>query len=129
MTNGVGKPGGRSRGADDARVMDFESADRLSIGMNLSQVQAAATQLDAHLHVALAGGGDLYLAYTTVAEVEADNLIVRARGALGGGVACLKGANAEIGGVGGALDAARPCAAVSVSKVVVLMSVAGGRFR
>ena len=57
-------------------VMDFESADRLSIGMDLSQVQGAATQLGDHLHVALADGGDLYLAYTTLAEVEADSLIV-----------------------------------------------------
>ena len=57
-------------------VMDFDSADRLSIGMNLSQVQAAATQQGGHLHIALAGGGDLYLAWSTVADVEADHLIV-----------------------------------------------------
>ena len=57
-------------------VMDFDSPDRLDVGMSLSQVQAAATQQGAHLHVALAGGGDLYLANTTLAEVEADNLIV-----------------------------------------------------
>ena len=57
-------------------IMDFDSADRLSIGMTLSQVQAAATQLGDHLHVALAGGGDLYLAWTTLTEVEADHLIV-----------------------------------------------------
>ena len=57
-------------------VMDFESADRLDVGMPLSQVQAAATQQGAHLHVALAGGGDLYLANTALAEVEADNPVV-----------------------------------------------------
>ena len=57
-------------------VMDFESADRLSIGMNLSQVQAAATLLGDHLHVALAYGGDLYLANTVLADVEVDHLIV-----------------------------------------------------
>ena len=43
--------------------------------MTLPQVQAAATQLGDHLHVALAGGGDLYLANTTLTEVEADHLI------------------------------------------------------
>lgn len=57
-------------------VMDFDSVDRLSIGMNLSQVQGAATQLGDHLHVALANGGDLYLALSTIADIEADNLIV-----------------------------------------------------
>ena len=57
-------------------VMDFDDADRLSIGMNLSQVQAAATQLGTDLHIALAGGGDLYLANTTLTDIEADNLIV-----------------------------------------------------
>ena len=57
-------------------IMDFDSSDRLSIGMNLSQVQAAATQQGDHLHIALAGGGDLYLAWSTVADVEADNLMV-----------------------------------------------------
>ena len=56
-------------------VMDFDPADRLDVGMTLAQVQAAATQQGAHLHVALAGGGDLYLANTVLAEVEADNLI------------------------------------------------------
>ena len=55
-------------------VMDFDPADRLDVGMTLAQVQAA-TQQGAHLHVALAGGGDLYLANTVLAEVEADNLI------------------------------------------------------
>ena len=57
-------------------VMDFDSSDRLSIGMTLPQVQAAAAQVGAHLHVALAGGGDLYLANTTLTEIEADNLIL-----------------------------------------------------
>lgn len=56
--------------------MDFEDSDQISIGMNLAQVQAASTQLGYHLHVALEGGGDLYLAFTTLAEIEADNLIV-----------------------------------------------------
>ena len=56
-------------------VMDFDPADRLDVGMTLAQVQAAATQQGAHLHVALAGGGDLYLANTVLAEIEADNLI------------------------------------------------------
>ena len=56
-------------------IMDFDEDDRLAIGMNLAQVQAAATQLGADLHVALAGGGDLYLANTTLTEIEADNLI------------------------------------------------------
>ena len=56
-------------------IMDFDSSDQISIGMNLSQVQNAATQLGEHLHVALPGGGDLYLANTTLAEIEADNLI------------------------------------------------------
>ena len=56
-------------------VMDFDSSDRLDLGMTLAQVQAAATQLGEHLHVALAGGGDLYIANTVLADVEADNLI------------------------------------------------------
>ena len=56
-------------------IMDFEEADRLDVGMNLGQLQAAATQLGADLHVALAGGGDLYLANTALADIEADNLI------------------------------------------------------
>ena len=56
-------------------VMDLDDADRLAIGMTLPQVQAAATQQGAHLHVALAGGGDLYLANTTLAEIDADHLI------------------------------------------------------
>ena len=56
-------------------VMDLDDADRLDIGMTLPQVQAAATQVGAHLHIELAGGGDLYLANTTLAEVEADHLI------------------------------------------------------
>ena len=56
--------------------MDFEAADRLDIGMTLEQVQASATQLNEHLHIALEGGGDLYLANTVLADVEADNLIV-----------------------------------------------------
>ena len=43
--------------------------------MTLPQVQAAATQLGDHLHVALAGGGDLYLANTTLTEIEAGYLI------------------------------------------------------
>lgn len=55
--------------------MDFDSSDRLAIGMTLPQVQAAATQQGAHLHVALVGGGDLSLAYTTLPELEADHLI------------------------------------------------------
>ena len=57
-------------------VMDFDSSDRLAIGMNLSQVQASATQLGDHLHVALPGGGDLYLANTTIGDLGADNLVV-----------------------------------------------------
>ena len=56
-------------------VMDFDSDDRLAIGMSLSQVQAAATQFGPDLHIALAGRGDLYLAATTLAEIEADNLM------------------------------------------------------
>ena len=44
-------------------------------GMNLAQVQAAATQLGEDLHVALAGGGDLFFAGRTLAGIEADNLI------------------------------------------------------
>ena len=56
-------------------IMDFDEADRLAIGMNLAQVQGAATQIGADLHVALAGGGDLYLANTTLSEIEADNLV------------------------------------------------------
>ena len=56
-------------------IMDFDSSDRLSIGMNLEQIQAAATQLGEHLHVALPGGGDLYSANTSLAEIEADNII------------------------------------------------------
>ena len=56
-------------------VMDFDDADRLSIGMTLPQAQAAATQQGAHLHVALANGADLYLAYTTLPELDADHLI------------------------------------------------------
>ena len=57
-------------------IMDFDDADRLAIGIDLSQVQAAATQLGADLHIALAGGGDSYLAGTTLTEIEADNLVV-----------------------------------------------------
>ena len=57
-------------------VMDFDSADRLDVGMTLSQVQAAAMQQGEHLHVALTSGGDLYLANTVPADVEADNLVV-----------------------------------------------------
>ena len=56
-------------------IMDFDGADRIAIGMNLAQVQAAATQLGPDLHVARAGGVDLYLAGTTLSEIEADNLI------------------------------------------------------
>ena len=56
-------------------IMDFDASDRLAIGMTLAQVQGAATQLGADLHVALAGGGDLYLANTTLSEIEADNLV------------------------------------------------------
>ena len=54
----------------------FGEAHRLAIGVSLSQVQAAATQLGTDLHIALAGGGDLYLANTTLTEIEADNLVV-----------------------------------------------------
>ena len=57
-------------------IMDFDSSERLSIEMNLAQVQAASTQQGSHLHIDLAGGGDLYLASSTVADIEADNLIV-----------------------------------------------------
>ena len=57
-------------------VMDFDGDDRLEgLVMTLAEVQAAATQLGADLHVALDGGGDLYLANTTLSEIEADNLI------------------------------------------------------
>ena len=56
-------------------VMDFDDADRLSIGMTLPQVQASATQLGAHLHIGLAGGGNLYIANTALWELDADNLI------------------------------------------------------
>ena len=56
--------------------MDFDSSDLLSIGMNLTQLQSAATQLGEHLHVALADGVNLYFANTTVVDIEADNLIV-----------------------------------------------------
>ena len=56
-------------------IMDFDVSDRFIIGMNLAQVQDAATQLGAHLHVALANGGDLYLANTVVAEIDVDNLV------------------------------------------------------
>ena len=56
-------------------VMDFDDADRLDIGMTLPQVQAAATQRGEHLHIELADGGDLYLANTTLAEIEADHLV------------------------------------------------------
>ena len=55
--------------------MDFDSSDQISIGMNLSQVQNAATQLGEHLHIELPGGGDLYLAFTTLSEIGSDNLI------------------------------------------------------
>ena len=44
--------------------------------MNLSQVQSAATQLVADLHIVLAGGGDLYFAGTTLVDIEDDNLVV-----------------------------------------------------
>ena len=57
-------------------IMDFDSSDRISIGMDLAQVQAASTQVNYHLHVALEGGGGLYLAWSTIADLEADNLIV-----------------------------------------------------
>ena len=55
--------------------MDLDDADRLSIGVTLPEVQAAATQKGAHLHVALANGADLYLANTTLPELDADHLI------------------------------------------------------
>ena len=55
--------------------VDLRRLAFLSVGMTLAQVQAAATQLGEHLHVALAGGGDLYIANTVLAEVEADNLL------------------------------------------------------
>ena len=72
-----GGPGADVFRVDGGRswVMDFEASDRLAIGMTLAQVQGAATQLGADLHVALAGGGDLYLANTTLSEIEADNLV------------------------------------------------------
>ena len=56
-------------------IMDFDSSDKISIGMNLSQVQNAATQRGDHLHIELPGG-DLYLANTILSDIEADNLIV-----------------------------------------------------
>ena len=56
-------------------IMDFDGADRIAIGTNLAQVQAAARQLGPDLHIALAGGGDLYLAGTMLGEIEADNLV------------------------------------------------------
>ena len=56
-------------------IMDFESADRLDIGMNLSQVQAASTQLGYDLGINLPGGGNLYMANTTIWDIGADNLI------------------------------------------------------
>ena len=43
--------------------------------MTLAQVQASATQLGEHLHIDLAGGGDLYIANIVLADLEADNLL------------------------------------------------------
>ena len=54
--------------------MDFDGADLLDMGMTFSGLRAAATQLGPHLHIAFEGGS-LYLANTTLADVEADNLL------------------------------------------------------
>ena len=56
--------------------MDFDGDDRLDADLNLPEVRAAATQLGADLHIVLFGVGDLYLANTTLTEIEADNLVV-----------------------------------------------------
>ena len=56
--------------------MDFDGDDRIEgLGLTFAQFQAAATQLGTDLHVAFEGG-DLYLANTTLADVEADHLVV-----------------------------------------------------
>ena len=56
-------------------IMDLAGEDRIEgLGMTLSQVQAAATQQGAHLHVAF-DGGDLYLAFRTIADVDTDALV------------------------------------------------------
>ena len=57
-------------------IMDFDGDDRLDADLNLPEVRAAATQLGADLHIVLFGVGDLYLANTTLTEIEADNLVV-----------------------------------------------------
>lgn len=56
-------------------IMDFDECDRLDTGMTLAEFQNAAKQIGYHLHIELPGGGDLYLANTTIGEIEADNLI------------------------------------------------------
>ena len=59
-------------------VMDFESGtDRLSgTGYATSaEVRGAATQVGAHLHIELDGGGDLYLAWTTLGELAGQELV------------------------------------------------------
>ena len=55
--------------------MDLAGEDRIEgLGMTLGQFQGAATQQGAHLHVAF-DGGDLYLAFRTLADVDTDALV------------------------------------------------------
>ena len=59
-------------------VMDFEpGTDRLAnTGYETSaEVRAAATQVGYHVHVELADGGDLYLAWTTLGELAGQELV------------------------------------------------------
>ena len=59
--------------------MDFEpGTDRITeTGFESSaEARAAATQVGAHLHIELDGGGDLYLAWTTLGELAGVDLLV-----------------------------------------------------
>ena len=49
--------------------MEFEPGTEP--GLTAATLNAAATQAGEHLHIAFRGGGDLYIAGTTLAEVEA----------------------------------------------------------
>ena len=57
-------------------IMDFDSSDRIDLGMTLAQLQSASEQLGEHLHIHLPGGGEVNIAFTTIGDLGADNLVV-----------------------------------------------------
>ena len=76
-----GQAGADTFGIEGGRnwIMDFEpGTDRLSgTGSATSaEVRAAATQVGHHLHIQLDGGGDLYLAWTTLGELSGVDVLV-----------------------------------------------------